>query len=516
MTLQPATLPWFARYELLLAWRDIRYMLTAGRPTRRFGRWFFAILGISIIHLVAWGIIKPWVDSHPAGIVVYLRLTVFGLLFGSMMISQALEAVTRSYYARSDLEMILASPAPAPRLFAVRAAGIALVNCLMACFMASPLINCLVLADGAHWLAGYVVVASFSAVAAASGILITLGLFRFVGAKRTRVIAQIIAAVVSSAFIIGIQVVAILHYNSLSRFSVLDSAEVLAAVPGAASWAWLPARAAMGETIPMLATTLFGLTALVVAIRLGSVSFSRYAISTAGLARQSRAEIHLSRLFRPQSAKQALRTKEWRLLRRDPWLLSQILMQILYLIPPALLLWMNYGDRTGVYIVVVPVLVMASGQLAGGLAWLAISGEDAPELVSSAPVRPGVVLMAKIEAVLAIVTVLIAPLLALMAVASPEMAGITFLCAACAAASSTAIQLWFRVVARRSMFRRRQVASRASTLCEALTSISWAGMAAVWASAETWEHEFAWMLPLSFAVMALFVLAIAWLIAPKR
>jgi hypothetical protein len=50
-------------------------------------------------------------------------------------------------------------------------------------------------------------------------------------------------------------------------------------------------------------------------------------------------------------------------------------------VPPALLLWINFGDAAGIFVVVAPVLVMASGQLAGGLAWLAISGEDAHDLV---------------------------------------------------------------------------------------------------------------------------------------
>src|SRR4029077_20498875 len=90
--------------------------------------------------------------------------------------------------------------------------------------------------------------------------------------------------------------------------------------------------------------------------------------------------------FRPRSPAAVLRRKEWTLLRRDPWLVSQTLMQILYLLPPALMLWRSYGEGTGALIVLVPVLVMAAGQLAGGLAWLAISGEDAPDLVATAPV----------------------------------------------------------------------------------------------------------------------------------
>ena len=50
-------------------------------------------------------------------------------------------------------------------------------------------------------------------------------------------------------------------------------------------------------------------------------------------------------------------------------------------IPPAVLLWRSFDDGNGAYQLLVPVLVMAAGQLAGGLSWLAISGEDAPDLV---------------------------------------------------------------------------------------------------------------------------------------
>jgi ABC-2 type transport system permease protein len=73
----------------------------------------------------------------------------------------------------------------------------------------------------------------------------------------------------------------------------------------------------------------------------------------------------------------ALRRKEFVLLRRDPWLMSQTLMQLLYLVPPALLLWRSFADSSLAIVLVTPVIVMAAGQLAGGLAWLTISGEDA-------------------------------------------------------------------------------------------------------------------------------------------
>src|SRR5256885_17063333 len=90
-------------------------------------------------------------------------------------------------------------------------------------------------------------------------------------------------------------------------------------------------------------------------------------------------------------------------------------MQMLYLLPRALLLWRSYGEGTGALVVLVPVLVMAAGQLAGGLAWLAISGEDAPDLVATAPIPRFLVVRAKIEAVLGAVAIAFAPFIAALA-----------------------------------------------------------------------------------------------------
>jgi len=238
-------------------------------------------------------------------------------------------------------------------------------------------------------------------------------------------------------------------------------------------------------------------------------SYGQLATAAAGLSHVRGRRRPQKRAFRPASQRQALRRKEFLLLQRDPWLLSQTLMQLLYLVPPALLLWIIYGSSSGdgTFIVIVPVLVMACGQLAGGLAWLAISGEDAHDLVATAPLTPASILHAKIEAVLTIIALVMAPLLLLIGLAAWPMAPVTAACAAAAAAASTAIQLWFRVTAKRSMFRRRQVASRAATLCEAFSSILWAGTGALWAAG----------LPLALgpAILAVLVLGIARLLAPR-
>jgi ABC-2 type transport system permease protein len=155
----------------------------------------------------------------------------------------------------------------------------------------------------------------------------------------------------------------------------------------------------------------------------------------------------------------------------------------------------------------VPVLVMAAGQLAGGLAWLAISGEDAPDLVAAAPVPARFILRAKVEAVLGAVAVIFAPLLAALGLVSPWHALVAGAGIVIAAAAATAVQFWFRSQAKRSQFRRRQVSSRLATFAEAFSSIGWAATAAV-AAANLW-------LAIAPAVMALAVLGGAYMLSPR-
>ena len=509
MSFAPATMPWFAAHEWRLMWRDAIAMMTGGHPTRRIVLIVVLLIAAFLVHLLANAIVAPWVGS---GVVIdkpnLVLVTGVGFLFWTVMLSQALESVTRAYYGRSDLDLILSSPASSRQLFAVRTGITAVTTLLLACLLASPIVNVLVIHDGAHWLMAYLVLAALSALATAIAVLITIGLFRIAGPKRTRLIAQIIAAIVGAGFVIGIQAVAILHFGSMNRFAVFADPQFIATMPALDSLAWAPAKAALGDWDALLGTAIIGFAALAGTIALASSSFGLHAIAAAGISAQRQVQRHGAVNFRPRSQKQQLRVKEWKLLARDPWLLSQTLMQILYLLPPALYLWISYGQTAGTYVLVIPVLVMAAGQLSGGLSWLAISGEDAHDLVVTAPVSPAAVLQAKIEAVGTVIAVTFTPIVILMLFASWELAVITALFAGLSSGSATAIQLWFRVPMRRAMFRRRQVASRVSTIAEALGSVFWAGAAVLVAGAQYWIA----LLP---AVLAAATLFVAWSLSPK-
>jgi ABC-2 type transport system permease protein len=131
-------------------------------------------------------------------------------------------------------------------------------------------------------------------------------------------------------------------------------------------------------------------------------------------------------------------------------------------------------------IVLAPVLTMAAGQLAGGLAWLAVSGEDAPDLIATAPISHLRAVIAKIEAVLILIILVFAPFLLGLAGLSMPMTAVVALGIASASLSSTMIQIWFRRQAKRRYFSRRQTSSRLATFAEAFCSVSWAAAAGLW------------------------------------
>jgi len=482
---QPATLTWLAGHELRLGWRDWVSLMTAGRRSRARTVAIALIVFAAFMHLFAYWIVAGYADATVAADTATLvGITGTLLLSWSLLLSQAMESVTRAFYARSDLDLILTSPASARKVFAVRMGRIAAASVLVAVLLAAPFIDVLAMRGGARWLSAYGVVAGMGAVATAFALALTIALFRLIGAKRTRLIAQIAAAVIGAAFVIGLQIAAIFSSGSISRFAALQSPWMLAHAPNTHSAFWWPAHAVLGDAHALVAVAAASFALLAAAIALFSGRFGEHAHAAASVGsavvRQRR-----SLGFRRRSPMRVLRQKEWTLLLRDPWLVSQTLMQILYLLPPAVLLWVTFRDATGSYVILIPVVVMAAGQLAGGLAWLSISGEDAPDLIASSPIPAGRVLRAKIEAVIGMIALVFAPIVAVLACEALSGALVSALGLLAAAAAATLIQICFRTQAKRSQFRRRQTSSRIATFAEAFSSIAWAATSAL-AAAGSW------------------------------
>jgi len=112
------------------------------------------------------------IDMH-----LLVAITTTLLLSWLLMISQAMETVTRAFYSRSDLDLILASPIAAEKIFAVRISTVALAVAAMALPLAAPFIDILIVRGGARWLGAYPMILAMGAAAAALAVALTVALF---------------------------------------------------------------------------------------------------------------------------------------------------------------------------------------------------------------------------------------------------------------------------------------------------------------------------------------------------
>ena len=281
---RPGTLAWFARHESRLAWRDWIAMMTAGRRRRARTVAIALIVFVTFMHFVAYSMVGRFADTGlDPDKATLVAITGCLLLSWSLMMSQAMESVTRAFYARSDLDLILSSPAVAQKVFAVRIATMAASVVLMAELLAAPFIDILAALGGARWLGAYGVVAAMGLVAAAMAVALTVALFKTIGPTRTRFVAQIVAAVIGAAFVIGLQLGAILSYGSLSRIAVLESDAVVALAPATDSIAYWPALAFLGNMTALAGVMAASAILVGVAIVIFSPRFGDHAIAAAGV-----------------------------------------------------------------------------------------------------------------------------------------------------------------------------------------------------------------------------------------
>ena len=180
--------------------------------------------------------------------------------------------------------------------------------------------------------------------------------------------------------------------------------------------------------------------------------------------------------------RRAIMAKEWRLMIRDPGLISQVLLRMIYIIPLAIVILTDQGrSGDGAISLVGPIVAAGSallaGQLSGSIAWIVISAEDAPQLLASAPVPIRGFWRAKLTVALLIPAILLTPILLIFAVFDPLAAAIALPVAAAAAWSAAMINLWLQKPTKRSEFRRAWASTFGANMLELISSMSLAGFA---------------------------------------
>jgi ABC-2 type transport system permease protein len=470
----PGSVPWLMRHELRLVSR------TTAKVTWR----LIVILVVVLGGLAALGgaplaaaLAHRHLAASPAAVVA-VDLMLAALL--SLMLSQALSMTVQAFYQRGDLDLLLSSPVPVRRVLLVRCAGIAFSSVALYLVIVTPLLAAVV--GRGHWrlLAIYPLLLSLGLAAAGAGLFLALASFATLGPRRTRTLGQVLAAFVGAFIVLAAQVPQFLPHHRAILYQWFSGAIRRGWFAQSSPLAW-PLRAAFGSPGPLLALAAVSGLLFLGAVEIGGMRFAALASETAG-AHTRRARSRRTRPFHT-GLRAVLIRKELRLLARDPLLLSRVLLPVLYLIPAMLISFRadrSAGPMTSMGVVL---LTLLAGQIAGNLAWITISGEDAPDLLRCAPVTPSFARRSKLTAAVIPLALLAIPigLLARQHLAASIAAALGI---AASALSNACIQLWYEKPMPRSAFRRRPPGAVLPSLAGVLVAVGW-GVAAAIASAGT-------------------------------
>jgi ABC-2 type transport system permease protein len=427
-----------------------------------------SFIGILVfMHLVAipFVFILPEM-SHYSRVDILAGLTGAGVFGVMMAISVALVGTVKLIYSRSDMDLLLSSPVPAQSVVFVRVLAIAFGILCIAAPLTLPFANIFTAFGYPRFLVTYAVVICLVLLATSIGVLLAQGMFRLFGARRTRVFAQIFAGILGVGFLFAVNAHNILPEGAKNALMQVVT-DLAGHAPGPDSWLWLPARAMLGEPLPflvgvVLCVGLFMATTFGLANRLID-----NAIAANGVAGKTvRSSRSLSLRGGPVTI---LRRKEWLLIGRDPWLISQIVMQLLVMVP-AMFVIAKAGSQIYMWLTV----VYLTGQLAGALAWLTVSTEEAPDLLMTAPLRRRDVLLAKMQAALIPTAVLAAVPVAVAFWINPWLGFTLMLCSTGAGLTNSLLHVLNPTTAKRSDLSWRGNANKMITIFELLFNLMWA------------------------------------------
>lgn len=487
------------RHELRLWTRRVMDM---GARRRVFG----VFLGVAVValHLIAYGIVRGLshvpADVTPALILPLLTMAAATML--TMLTAQALSGATRAFFENGAADLLLAAPVSPARLFAVRALALAITTTVPFAVFIVPVANVGLVVSGPRWLALYPVLASVGLIGTAFGLVLALLLVRLLGARVSRSAEQIVAVLIGTS--LGFALQQFNRYPLPEKLALVDHV-IRSSADTSDGWAmllWTPGVALSGDPTAMVV-----LLALAVAVFAGCVIATggrhvRARQDAAGMAdRATQGRARPARFT--TSAPAALRRKELRLLRRDPWILMPVLQRAIALVPVCLTLSGFNARADMAAAVAAPMLVVFAGKLAGGISWLTLAAEEAPELVETAPVQASLVRRAKLEAALAACGLLFALPLALLAWRSPEIAGWTALGCIASTLAATSLALAEPGTGRRRSLQDRFRTSVPFVLAELFVTLALA--ASVWMAVEHWALAAAATASAALAVLCLFI-----------
>ena len=354
-----------------------------------------------VLHLAGYAVARDLARHRFAPAERVLDATLLILFVGGIMLSQAVQRASELLDDRTDLGWLLSTPAPPWTILIVRLLAVAGAVLLYWAVLLLPIADCLAWSGAPGILGAYAILPVLSLLATACGFFATFGLLRVTSVRRTRSLANTLATFIGAGVFLSGQARSLLPQARADAFWHAISPS---AADADAGWVWLPGRALLGAPGPLLALVLAAGAATAVTgwgLRRWFASGTQAVV--AGSMGAGRVLRHDARAFRAGSFA-ALFAKESLLLRRYPGLAGLAIYYLVYLVPAVAALWQGAAHGDARVFGAAPVL--SAGELARLFISVTVMGDEAGELVGTAPVPPRAVSMAKLAAAAAGVTLI--------------------------------------------------------------------------------------------------------------
>jgi ABC-2 type transport system permease protein len=326
---------------------------------------------------------------------------------------------------------------------------------------------------GWGWMGLFPSVLALALAVTALGLVLARVLFKLLGPARTRLAAQILGSLIGAGFFLVYQ----FNIATGDRDLLFDR---VVAFTRSIDWDldsafFIPARAALGDPAALAIWLSLAFCAYALAVWWFAAPFVADAAAVAGLGVRKKRDTRKRRFQGGLSL--TLVRKEWRLLARDPMLLVQVLLPLLYFAPLVWLQWraldldgvqgLAIGSMAGVFVYI-------ASMLAANLVWFTVSAEDAPDLIAAAPVSRARVEYAKAFAAGSPAALLMLVPAIVVARIAP-MAGVwLWLGGAAAIASTCLIGVWRQQPGSRKNFRRRTPRTLGTSFGQFFVNFCWA------------------------------------------
>jgi len=464
------------RHELRLWWREL-----AGRG---FNRPLVALIALGLAALFAWlwpqfaELREVFATTGLPVQAIYWAAALWGvaLLYAA---NQAVIASLTALFDRGDLDLLLSSPLPPRRVLATRLVGAAVQVFLGTLIVVVPLSAIAVLVGLPQLLGIYPALAALTLAVTSLAMLFTLVLVRLVGPRTARTLVQIVTGLLSALVLLVSQLPGLLGAATLTERLAPLIAPGGPLAPESALW--FPVRAIFFDPPAVIATLGFALllaTGTTLALERAFVEGSQQPLTATR---------------RPPPADRPVRFggnlawlvlgKEWRVLLRNPYLLSRTLLQLVLVVP---VLVLTVGERPGLPVGGIVAAAALSGvflgsQIAGTLVTIGVATEEAPDLLASSPAPPERLIALKLAAALVPPWLLLTPAFGLLALAGRPWVW-PWLVFVAATASTALLRLWnCRPVDPVRLFSRRRedrpAADLGLSVIEAAALFAWAALA---------------------------------------